>query len=535
MTLQELIDHIQDKIYTNTGRNISGNELQGVLLTIVGEMDINKVLAAGDSLSHKIKASAFFSDKNATDLAQMQDILDAVQELEIGDYAKTEDISDVTITIKSGSLELGNITLNQSTAGTIDIKDAIPKIVDALTSTDSEKTLSAKQGKVLMDLIDDLQTVTSSGLNLIDDFDAGAETDFPGGTETTKGDTWPVITSGTVHGETIEPGDMIIARKSNPSKTSGADWIFIQRNIDKATETKAGYIRIATQAEVNAGSDDSTAVTPQKLDKRLDDYTKTDDLPTYTGTDGVDITDMTVSLTQGTRDDISKGVEAHGYGLDDAVNNGSNTNQNISTYTRNFIWKKLNADYTINIGNGDKIFILLTKNEGQIRMRITGRITAHRGDSRLQGSALIDFSISADYLFEASDVQFDCLIMGSLPRDGQVFSDLMKITIGEDEFLGFSIDNATSPYNEFYFSGYDTENVMKVVEEDEVDSFEEVQNYNQNPLIKNSKEIAYKSDLQDTTYSPGTKSDIDNEDEEKKVWDGKTLKSLAPIWQENEW
>src|SRR5699024_8419308 len=107
-------------------------------------------------------------------------------------------------------------------------------------------------------------------------FDANSETEFPGGNDTTKGDTWVVESSGTVQGEILESGDMIIARTNNPSKTSKSDWIFIQRNIDEATETKAGYIRIATQAEVDAGNDDKTAVTPQKLEETLGDLAKKD-------------------------------------------------------------------------------------------------------------------------------------------------------------------------------------------------------------------------------------------------------------------
>lgn len=46
---------------------------------------------------------------------------------------------------------------------------------------------------------------------------------------------------------------------------NGADWSFIQGNVLAASESIAGVIEIATQAETNAGSDDARAVTPLKL------------------------------------------------------------------------------------------------------------------------------------------------------------------------------------------------------------------------------------------------------------------------------
>jgi hypothetical protein len=45
----------------------------------------------------------------------------------------------------------------------------------------------------------------------------------------------------------------------------GTAWQFIQGNVVASSETIAGIIEIATQAETNAGSDDTRAVTPLKL------------------------------------------------------------------------------------------------------------------------------------------------------------------------------------------------------------------------------------------------------------------------------
>ena len=47
--------------------------------------------------------------------------------------------------------------------------------------------------------------------------------------------------------------------------TSAADWIQLEVNRDQATETVLGVARIATQTEVNTGTNDTAFVTPLKL------------------------------------------------------------------------------------------------------------------------------------------------------------------------------------------------------------------------------------------------------------------------------
>ena len=74
----------------------------------------------------------------------------------------------------------------------------------------------------------------------------------------TIGDQWIVTTNaGTVGGTSVEVGDELIY------STSG--WFVIQRNLVAATTAIAGFVRLATQSEANAGSDASIAISPATL------------------------------------------------------------------------------------------------------------------------------------------------------------------------------------------------------------------------------------------------------------------------------
>lgn len=78
-----------------------------------------------------------------------------------------------------------------------------------------------------------------------------------------KGDYYVVTTGGTFFTATLEVGDSMFANIDDP--TVLADWTIMQANVAYATETVAGIIQIATQAEVDAGTNDTKAITPLKL------------------------------------------------------------------------------------------------------------------------------------------------------------------------------------------------------------------------------------------------------------------------------
>ena len=87
-----------------------------------------------------------------------------------------------------------------------------------------------------------------------------------------KGDYWYAITAGQIFSESFEVGDVFIAKTDNATNNAN-DWIVLQVNKDQATETSLGLIRIADQSNVDAGFDDTEAVTPLKLKTLLDNRT----------------------------------------------------------------------------------------------------------------------------------------------------------------------------------------------------------------------------------------------------------------------
>lgn len=94
---------------------------------------------------------------------------------------------------------------------------------------------------------------------------------FPAATGgTKKGDYWYVSVAGTVDSVAFNVGDVIIAKIDNASTTSAAYWIQLEVNRDQATESALGVAEIATQGEVNTGTDDLRIVTPLKLKTLLD-------------------------------------------------------------------------------------------------------------------------------------------------------------------------------------------------------------------------------------------------------------------------
>lgn len=101
-------------------------------------------------------------------------------------------------------------------------------------------------------------------LNFKGGYDVATDTPpIASGVGVLKGDFYVVTVPGTFLGTPLQIGDSIFANINNPTVIT--DWTVVQGNIVPASETIAGVIEIATQIETDAGTDDTKAITPLKL------------------------------------------------------------------------------------------------------------------------------------------------------------------------------------------------------------------------------------------------------------------------------
>lgn len=117
-----------------------------------------------------------------------------------------------------------------------------------------------------------INTAVTSGMTYQGGYSASANTPNLDSSPTAGtlfvGDTYTVTTAGNLFGEAVQIGDMIIVEVDDPS--SLADFTIVERNLNTATETSEGTVELATQAEVDAGTDTTRAITPVTLSTFVD-------------------------------------------------------------------------------------------------------------------------------------------------------------------------------------------------------------------------------------------------------------------------
>lgn len=175
-------------------------------------------------------------------------------------------------------------------------------INDAATNT--TETISSQE------IADRIASALVSANNYIGGYDASSNLPdldtSPSGIS--KGDTYTVTADGTFFTAEVQVGDVLIAEIDNP--TVEGDWTMLNKNIpdivDASTADK-GILRLATQAMVNTGTDDFTAVTPLTLQTKLDNlgylvkYAETfgnGALTTFTITHNLNSLDATIRVVE---------------------------------------------------------------------------------------------------------------------------------------------------------------------------------------------------------------------------------------------
>ena len=105
--------------------------------------------------------------------------------------------------------------------------------------------------------------LNASGMHIVGSIDTSTNPDYPAAS---SGAAYKVSVGGLIggaSGEAVSPGDVILAVASSAGgdhATVGNDWLVLQSNIETATEVVAGYVRLATAAEVASPSGVTDAV-----------------------------------------------------------------------------------------------------------------------------------------------------------------------------------------------------------------------------------------------------------------------------------
>lgn len=168
-----------------------------------------------------------------------------------------EVISDVNVNNEGHVTSFATRNITPADIGAAVINDSVTNLVNTWSS------------QKIQDELDAINSQISGALIYIGGYNAATNTpdlEAPLVGDVKKGYTYTVTTGGSFYTEGVQVGDMLISEVNDPSSLS--DWTVVNKNIPDivdATTTDKGIIRIATQAEVNAGADNTTAVTPATL------------------------------------------------------------------------------------------------------------------------------------------------------------------------------------------------------------------------------------------------------------------------------
>jgi hypothetical protein len=222
-------------------------------------------------------------------------IYDGTSWVELGSSTSiTSNTDALTVTSNSGAFELTIADADTSNSGLL--SSTFFDLLDGATSTNAFNSLVRRDGAGVFNTntVDGLQPPTSdnqatnkayvdtavanaitsannytdssntSGMKFRGGLDCQSNPDYPAGE---LGDAYTVTSDGLIggaSGEQVRIGDFIICTATNAGGSQasvGDSWVIQERNMDLATDSMSGYVRLATATEVNEGTTTSAVPT----------------------------------------------------------------------------------------------------------------------------------------------------------------------------------------------------------------------------------------------------------------------------------
>ncbi|WP_460471890.1 hypothetical protein [Emticicia fontis] len=233
--------------WSNIGGDITG-VIAGSGLTGGGTSGTVTLAVNVDTISVEISGNAVRVKDGGISTAKLAD--GAVTTIKVADknvtFGKIQDIPTMTV--------IGR------TAGSSGVPSAIPILNENDFASNSSTGIPNQSSvKAYVD-----GRIASIG-TLQGGFDANVATNLPGTAGTKKGDYWYVTVAGTVQAQVFNVGDVIVANQDAPTTTNAAHYVFLESNRGQASTTQLGLVTLATNTEVQTGTDTLKVVTPSSL------------------------------------------------------------------------------------------------------------------------------------------------------------------------------------------------------------------------------------------------------------------------------
>ena len=253
-------DQVASEVATTPSGNLVASNVQDALDELQTEID---AIPTGTDLTKTVAATTITvesSTGNDTVLPAATTTLSGV--MTAADKTKLDAIEAGADVTDSTNVDAAGAVMNTDTT-TAAMQFVIDE--DDMASDSATKVPTQQSVKAYVD------GAITGGLTFKGEYNASTNSpDIESGTGIIQGDTYVVSVDGDFFTEGVQAGDMIIA-ESNGASTL-ADFTIVNKNIPDivdASTTAKGLIELATQTEVNTGTDTVRAITPAKLRSTL--------------------------------------------------------------------------------------------------------------------------------------------------------------------------------------------------------------------------------------------------------------------------